>query len=143
MESEHIHYPAADDKNRTAPSTAPERRPPPRPQSRAEARILEQLHAERGAAFQVYLDHVWNGIEPITEMEADFENLHWASYERPEQFVDDFFDNLGWAEARASLIREWAIPKDVLIFDRAAFLQHLRSDFTFYERNGETHVFVT
>lgn len=143
MNSEHISYPAAGDENRTTPTTTPERRPPPSPQTRHEVRLLEQLRTEHGTAFQVYLDHVWNGIQPIAGMDADFDNLHWASYERPEHFVDDFIDSLGWADARDQLLRDWAIPKDVLVFDRAAFLQHLRSDFTFYERDGETHVFVT
>jgi len=142
METEHISYPAGDDENRTTTPMTLERRAPPQPQTRREARLLEQLRRERGAAFDVYLEHVWNGIESISDMEADFENLHWASYEKVEQFVDDFIESLGWVEARDQILRDWAIPKDVLIFDRDAFLHHLRNDFEFYERGGETHVFV-
>lgn len=142
METEHIFYPAGDDENRTTSPSTPDRRAPPQPQSRHEARLLAHLRAEHGGAFDVYLQHVWNGIEQIADMEADFENLYWASYEKVEQFVDDFIDSLGWADARQQLLREQAIPDDVLVFDRHAFLDHLRSDFEFWEQGGETHVFV-
>jgi hypothetical protein len=142
METEHISYPDSDDKNRTTSLFTPELRAPPQPQSRHEARLVERLRSEHGAAFDVYLQQIWNGIEPIDDMEADFENLHWASYARVEHFVDDFIESLGWAEARHQLLRDWAIPNGILVFDRHAFLDHLRSDFDFYEQGGETHVFV-
>lgn len=142
METEHIFYPDTDDENRTTSLSTPELRAPPQPQSRHEARLVERLRSEHGTAFDVYLQHVWNGIEPIADMEADFENLHWASYARVEHFVDDFIDSLGWVEARNDALREWAIPDDVLIFDRHALLDHMRNDFEFYEQEGETHVFV-
>ena len=142
METEHIIYPPSDDENGTTPPPTPELRAPPQPQSRQEARLLNELRTERGAAFDIYLEHIWNGIEPITDMEADFENLHWASYEKLEHFVDDFIDSLGWAEARIQLLRDWAIPKGILVFDRHAFLDYIRGDFEFYEQGGEIHVFV-
>lgn len=142
METEHIFYPHGDDENRTTSPSTPELRTPPQPQSRHEACLLERLRSEHGAAFDVYLQHVWNGTEQIADMEADFENLHWATYERDEQFVDDFIDSLGWVEARHHALREWAIPDDVFVFDRHALLDHMRNDFEFYEREGETHVFV-
>ena len=142
METEHIIYPESDDENRTTSPPTPDRRAPPQPESRQQARLLERLRTEHGAAFDVYLEHIWNGIESIVDMEADFNSLHWASFEKVEQFVDDFIDSLGWADARDHALREWAIPNDVLVFDRHAFFDHIRNDFEFHERDGETHVFV-
>lgn len=142
MKPEHNFYPPADAENRTTPPTTPERRAPPEPTTRHEARELDRLRREHGTAFDVYLDSVWNGIETISDMESDFTNLHWGSYERIDQFIDDFIDSLGWADARDHAIREWAIPSSILIFDRAAMLEHLRGDFEFHERGGEAHVFI-
>ena len=56
--------------------------------------------------------------------------------------VDDFIDSLGWADARDHAIHEWGIPNSILIFDRAAMLEHLRGDFEFHERGGEVYVFI-
>lgn len=142
MKPEHNFYPPADAENRTTPPTTPERRAPPEPTTRHEARELDRLRREHGTAFDVYLDSVWNGVETIRDMESDFTNLHWGSYERIEQFVDDFIESLGWADARDHALREWAIPNNILVFDRAAFLEHLLSDFEFHERGGEVHVFI-
>lgn len=75
-------------------------------------------------------------------MEADFSNLHGTSYERIEQFVDDFIESLGWANARDHAVRKWAIPNNILVFDRAAMLEELGGDFEFHERRGEVHVFI-
>lgn len=127
---EHAHTPA-----RT-------RREPPEPATRAEARILEDLHEELGAAFDVYLEYIWNGQAAIVDMEADFHNLHWASYEHIEQFAEDFIDALGWNDARDELARTWAIPKNIITFDKQEFLTQLQRDFEFHTRGGQTHVFV-
>ncbi len=116
MKPEHNFYPPADAENGTTPPTTPERRAPPEPTTRQEARELDRLRREHGTAFDVYLDSVWN--------------------------IDDFIDSLGWADARDHAIREWAIPSSILIFDRAAMLEHLRGDFEFHERGGEVHVFI-
>ena len=110
MKPEHNFYPPADAENRTTPPTTPERRAPPEPTTRHEARELDRLRREHGTAFDVYLDSVWNGIETISDMESDFTNLHWGSYERIDQFIDDFIESLGWADARDHALREWAIP---------------------------------
>ena len=67
METEHNIYPGADAENRTTSPTTPERRAPPEPTTRHEARELDRLRREHGTAFDVYLDHVWNGIEAICE----------------------------------------------------------------------------
>lgn len=142
MKAEHNSYPGTDAENGTTPPTTPERRAPPEPTTRHEARELDRLRREHGTAFDVYLDSVWNGIETISDMESDFTNLHWGSYERIDQFIDDFIDSLGWADARDHAIREWAIPSSILIFDRAAMLEHLRGDFEFHERGGEVYVFI-
>ena len=80
MKPEHNFYPPADAENRTTPPTTPERRAPPEPTTRQEARELDRLRREHGTAFDVYLDHVWNGIETTSDMDADFTNLHWGSY---------------------------------------------------------------
>ncbi|MGR4009874.1 hypothetical protein [Leucobacter sp. 1207-22] len=87
---------------RQPPHVPPEQRtvcpapePTPQPRTRAEARELERLRLEYGAAFEVYLERIWNGVEPIPDMENDFTNLHWASYDRIEHFIDDQLDALG------------------------------------------------
>lgn len=112
------------------------------PTTRHEMLVLERLHDEHGVAFQVYLDHVWDGTTPIMNMETDFENVYWASYAHIEQFVDDFIESLGWAEARTQLLKDQAIPESVLVFNRKAFLETIRGDYEFYEQGGEIHVFV-
>lgn len=142
MKTEHNSYPVPDDENRTTPPATPERRAPPQPRTRHEARILEQLSAEHGAAFDVYLEHVWNGTEAVPDLDADFQNLHWASYDRIEHFVDDFIESLGWTDARNHVLREWGIPTNVLVFDRRAILQDLQNEFEFHQQGGQTHVFV-
>lgn len=142
METEHIFYPEGEHDNRTTPDVAPDKRPSPQPATRREARELDRLTHERGHAFDVYLDHIWNGIEPIMNMEADFENLYWASYEKLQTFADDFINNLGWADARTQLLHDLGVPKNILVFDRHAFLDHLRGEYEFHERGGETHVFI-
>lgn len=142
MKPEHIFYPGADAENGTTAAATPERAAPPEPATRQEAREFDRLRREHGSAFEVYLDSIWNGVASINRMEADFANLHWASYERIDQFIDDFLDSLGWADARDHALREWAIPHDILVFDRAAMFDRLSGDFEFHERGGEVHVFV-
>lgn len=112
------------------------------PTTRHEMLTLDRLRTERGPAFDVYLEHVWDGATPITGMEADFENLYWASYPNIEQFVDEFIDSLGWADARTQLLQAQGIPENILTFNREAFLEHVRSDYDFYEGKEHIHVFV-
>ncbi|PPF44874.1 hypothetical protein C5B85_09045 [Pseudoclavibacter sp. AY1F1] len=111
------------------------------PKTRHEAREVERLSEQLGPAFDIYLEHVWRNTA-VVDMEADFENLYWASYDRTEHFVDDFIESLGWEDARKQLIQDWAIPANVLVFDRQAVLGNLDNDYEFIRRDGVTHVFI-
>lgn len=111
------------------------------PRTRQEAREVEHLSAKLGPAFDIYLEQVWQNTA-VPDLEADFENLYWASYDHTDHFVDDFIENLGWDEARKQLLQDWAIPENALVFDRQAILENLDNDYEFIRRDGVTHVFI-
>jgi hypothetical protein len=69
------------------------------------------------------------------------ETLLVGSFERIEDFADQFIGNLGWEEARRKTLGDAAIPDDVLIFDREAFLRHISNQFEYIEREGQIHVY--
>lgn len=129
---------AADSNEESRAEPAAEAR---RPATRRERKILERLHTERGAAFEVYLDCVWRGT-PIDEMEADFENLYWASYENVAQFAIDGIEAHDWKEPIDDAIRQHAIPRHLITWNTDAFIDMVRSDFEFHHRDGEVHVFI-
>lgn len=114
---------------------------PPEPTSRHERRILERLLVERGDAFQVYLDRVWRGTA-ITDMEDEFENLYWASYERVEHFITDIADAQGWDSALEEFTRTWAIPAHSLTWNYSVLLEDLRGNYEFIAHGGQIHVFI-
>lgn len=111
------------------------------PATRRERKILERLHTDYGAAFEVYLDHVWRGT-PITDMEADFINLYWASYDTPEQFAADGIDAQGWRDAIEDVMHRFGIPQQFLRWDYHAAMRMLGTDFEFHERGGQLHAFI-
>ena len=123
------------------PAQQSESTPTRQPATRRERHVLDQLQAEHDTAIEVYLDHVWQDA-PIDGMEADFENLYWASYERIDHFIDDQIDAFGWDEALEDFTRSKDVPSTALVWDRAAILQFLSRDYDFYERDGLVHVFV-
>lgn len=69
------------------------------------------------------------------------ETLLVGSFERIDDFVDQFIESLGWEEARRETLSDVAIPDDVLVFDRGAFLRHISNQFTYIEREGQIHVY--
>lgn len=140
MTTDHTPTPEGAHQPTEAPTTREQKRLPI-PETRREAHELQRLRDERGSAFDAYLGHVWTSTA-IQDMEAEFENLYWASYDNLRHFADDFIESLGWNEARKQLLRDWTIPSDVLIWDHDAFIRNLSRDFEFIERDGVTHVFI-
>jgi len=113
----------------------------PEPTTRQEITELQRLRDDHGGAFEAYLRHIWEGC-PIEQMGDDFANTYWASHERLDQFADDMIDALGWRQARDRLIRDEAIPGNVLVFDRDAMLEQLIQDYEFIQVDGWIHGFV-
>ena len=113
----------------------------PAPATRHEVRILQTLLAERGNAFQVYLDRIWRDAA-ITDMEDEFENLYWASYARVEQFIDDIADAQGWDSALEEFARTWGIPRYGVTWNYSVLLDSLRETYEFIPLAGEIHVFI-
>lgn len=103
--------------------------------------MLERLLAEHGSAFQVYLDHVWRDTA-VTEMEADFQSLYWASYERVEHFVIDMADAQGWDVALTEFVRTWGIPPGGVAWDYSVLLDSMGDTYEFIPFEGEIHVFI-
>lgn len=75
-------------------------------------------------------------------MEAKFESLHWASYDRVEHFITDIADAQGWAGAVEDFTRTWAIPTGALTWNYAALLENLKDTYKFIPHGGEIHVFI-
>ncbi len=148
MNPEQIMHPVSEHSNRatsfTTPDTEPEQiaLPELQPASRREARELDRLRAERGLAFESYLLHVWNGTESILDMDTNFENLYYASYDKIEHFIEDGIDALGWASLVKEVIQQHAIPPKLLIWDYPAYLGMVQNDYQFIEQGGQIHVFI-
>lgn len=113
----------------------------PTPATRHEARILQTLLAERGNAFQVYLDRIWRDTA-ITDMSDEFGSLYWASYARVEEFVDDMADAQGWDSALEEFTRTWGIPKGGIGLNYGVLLASMQDTFEFIPFAGEIHVFI-
>lgn len=110
--------------------------------TRAEAFELTRLSAEYGTAFEVYLEHIWSGLEPIADMEDDFRSLYWGSYDRMEQFVDDQLDANDWLEPIQTMLRTHGMPRDTLRWIRAGFAETVEGGFEIVEKDGQIHVFI-
>lgn len=127
--------------NQTNNPEAGQSRSRPIPHTRLEARILHDLQDAHGAAFAVYLDHVWHET-PISAMEEDFRNVYWASYEQLDHFIDDTIDALGWTQALTEFLAAEGMTSDMLTWNRHAIFTHLADDYEFIEKDGLIHVFA-
>lgn len=110
--------------------------------TRAEAIELTRLSTEYGTAFEVYLEHIWSGLEPIADMEDDFRSLYWGSYDRMGQFIDDQLDANDWLEPIQTMLRAHDMPRDILRWIRTGFAETLKGGFEIVEKDGQIHVFI-
>lgn len=104
---------------------------------RAEIDRLVRIHR---FAFDIYLDSIWNGAEPVKDMEADFLSLHVGAFDNVQQFVDSELDYLGWYLPIRIMMNEHGMPAEVLRWIREGYLASAQG-YRFFTRGGEFHVF--
>lgn len=111
------------------------------PRTRHDRHDIDELYSEYGTAFEVYLERIWTPDVGMENLEQDFLNCYFASYEKLEHFLDDQLDAAGLLQPVKQALKGIELADEVLDWMRVGVQASFADEYNYIERDGMIHVF--
>ena len=107
----------------------------------AQIEVAQRLYQAHGDAFVIYLDHYYPEQVPL-DLDTDFEAVYIGTFDSPEEWAMNVYDNTGWHESLLEALREYEIPVGVVEWNPGYLLSYADTmGYKRHEYGGKYYVF--